>query len=182
MENIEPEYMEFCKYQQPIVQSWQHFSFSTAHISLLGSSTSLSNWLEENKAEKQDSKVSNCNAVALKNDFLVFYEMAKGFMSRYVKHDEYMHYWFKEEFCLRIKSSHCFMDWSVLRASHGHPSFSWEQRFQCHGTAVLLTDSELSFSCLSPASHVYEGQSRSALKLVHLSDGFRLLGSILPPF
>lgn len=71
---------------------------------------SLFNWLEENKAEKQDSKVSNCNTVALKNDFLIFYEMPKGFMARYVKHDEYMHYWFKEEFCLRIKSSHCFMD------------------------------------------------------------------------
>lgn len=54
MENIESEYTEFCKYQQPIVQSWQHFSFSAAHISLLGFSTSLC--LTDWRRTKQENK------------------------------------------------------------------------------------------------------------------------------
>lgn len=158
------------------------FFFNCSYFSPWFFYTSLFNWLEENKAEKWDTKVNIWNAVALKNHFLVFYEMDKGFMSRHVEGDEYMHYWFKEEFCLKSKSSHCFVDLPALCARHGHPS----SLLQCHGTAVLVTNSELSFSCLSPASHVYEGQSQSALKLVRLflmgSGYWVILCSILPPF
>lgn len=86
------------------------FFFSCSYFSPWIFYISLFNWLEENKAEKQEPKVNIWNAVAWKNLFLVFYEVAKGFMSWYVECDEYMHCWLKEEFCLRSKSSLCFMD------------------------------------------------------------------------
>lgn len=144
------------------------FLFSCSYFPPWFFCISLFNWLEENKAEKWDSKVNIWNAVPLKKKIVVFYEVDKGFMSRYVKCDGYTHYWLKEQFCLGSKSSHSFMDWPMRCARHGHSS----SFAQCHGTFVLVTNSELSFSCLCPASHVYEGSAVGT----PVSDRFRLLG------
>lgn len=139
---------------------------------------SLFNWLEENKAEKWDSKVNIWNAVALTNHFLVFCEMDKGFMSRYVEYGEYMHYWFKEELCLGLNI----------------PTASWTN-LHCAPIMVtpLLLSNVMGLLCLWQTRSYHSAaflQPATCTKPVTVSsrvgtplfDGFRLLGHTFVQF
>lgn len=152
------------------------FFFSCSYFSPWFFYISLFNWLEENKAEKQKPKVNIWNAVAWKDLFLVFYEVAKGFMSWYGERDEYMHCWLKEEFCLRSKSSLCFTDQSAECVCCDHPSslgnkvpVPWDCR-ACGRAAPVQP------AVGTGTSHDYSGAGASP------SRGFSLLHSVLAPF
>lgn len=159
------------------------FFFSCSYFSPWIFYISLFNWLEENKAEKQEPKVNIWNAVAWKNLFLVFYEVAKGFMSWYVECDEYMHCWLKEEFCLRSKSSLCFMDNVPLSP----------QCAKCVTPLSLGTMFPMLRDCRACGRAVFRMPLLSQLRArgpvmvisgagTPPSRGFRSLGSALPPF
>lgn len=183
MENIEPEYMEFCKYQQPIAQSWQHFSFSTAHISFLGSSTSLC--LIDERRTKQKSKT-----LKLVSATQLLWKMIFWFSMRCLK-DLWPGMSSMMSTCitgLRRNSvsglnlptaswtSLCYMPAMVTHLSLGNNVSS------VMGLLCFWQTQSYRSAALSSQPCVQRPVMVSSEAGTPLSDGFGLLASILPPF
>lgn len=149
------------------------FFFSCSYFSPWFFYISLFNWLEENKAEKQEPKVHIWNAVAWKDLFLVVYRWLKdlclGMLSVMSTCTADLRR--NSVSCLNLPSA----SWTSLHnvpAVITHPPLGTV--FQGCETAVLV--GELFFGCPCSASCVHRGQSWLALELYTFFSWLQLTG------